>query len=119
MMPIRSRIIFNMPRVLSTAQRVQIVSALVEGNSLRETARMAGVSRNTVNKLLRDLGAACAIQQGETIGKLQTRRVEVDEIWSFVGMKQANVNDDSPENVGDVWTFVALDALHLLDGRQP
>jgi IS1 family transposase len=101
---------FSMARVLSTAQRVQIVSALVEGNSLRATARMAGVSRNTVNKLLLDLGAACAAQQGESIGKLQTKRVEVDEIWSFVGMKQANVTEDSPENVGDVWTFVAIDA---------
>ena len=101
---------FTMAKVLSTAQRVQIVSALVEGNSLRATARMAGVSRNTVNKLLLDLGAACAIQQGETIGKLQTKRVEVDEIWSFVGMKQAQVTEESPENVGDVWTFVAIDA---------
>jgi len=101
---------FSMAKVLSTAQRVQIVSALVEANSLRATARVAGVSRNTVNKLLRDLGAACAIQQGETIGKLQTKRVEVDEIWSFVGMKQANVDEDLPENVGDVWTFLALDA---------
>lgn len=99
-----------MAKVLSVAKQVQVVRALVEGNSLRATARMAGVSRNTVNKLLLDLGAACAAQQGETIGKLQTQRVEVDEIWSFVGMKQANVTPDAPEGSGDVWTFVALDA---------
>lgn len=99
-----------MAKVLSTVKRVQIVQALVEGNSLRATARMAGVSRNTVNKLVLDMGATCAAQQGENIGKLQTRRVEVAEIWSFVGMKQASVTEDSPENVGDVWTFVAIDA---------
>jgi len=101
---------FSMANVLSEAKRVQIVSALVEGNSLRATARMAGVSRNTVNKLLLDLGAACAAHQGETIGKLQACRVEVDEIWSFVGMKQANVSPNAPEGSGDVWTFVAIDA---------
>jgi hypothetical protein len=100
--PVRSSIKLNMAKVLSTAQRVQIVSALVEGNSLRATARMAGVSGNTVNKLLLDLGAACAAQQGESIGKLQTRRVEVDEIWSFVGMKKANLHDDAPEVSGEV-----------------
>lgn len=63
-----------------------------------------------MSKLLLDLGAACAAQQGETIAKLQTKRVEVDEILSFVGMRAANVTPDAPEGSGDVWTFVALDS---------
>jgi IS1 family transposase len=100
-----------MAKVLSAAKRVAVVRALVEGNSLRATARICDVSRNTVNKLLLEMGSACAAHQGERIGRLQTKRVEVDEIWSFVGMKQAQVTrDHAGENVGDVWTFVALDA---------
>ncbi len=103
---------FNMAKVLSTAQRVQIVSALVEGNSLRATARMAGVSRNTVNKLLLDLGSACSEAQGRLLVNLPSKRVQVDEIWSFVGMKAANVPAERKDEfgVGDVWTFTAIDA---------
>jgi transposase-like protein len=66
-MPDRTPIKFTMENTLSTAKRVPVVSALVEGNSLRATARMAGVSRNTVNALLLDLGAACTAQQGEAL----------------------------------------------------
>lgn len=111
-MPARSGIIFIMANVLSTAKRVQIVSALVEGNSLRSTARMAGVSRNTVNKLLLDLGGACYAFQYETIRNLRSKRVQCDEIWSFVAMKQANVPAERKGEfgVGDAWTFTAIDA---------
>ena len=110
--PFRSGIMFSMANVLSTAKRVQIVHALVEGNSLRATARMAGVSRNTVNKLLLELGAACDKFQAEQPVDLPTSRIECDEIWSFVGMKAKSVPEErrGEFGVGDVWTFVALDA---------
>ena len=73
---------------------------------------MAGVSRNTVNRLLLDLGSACSALQGEKLVNLPSKRIQVDEIWSFVGMKEANVPEERKGELGsrDVWTWVALDA---------
>ena len=95
---------------LDSNRRAQVVAALVEGNSLRGTARMTGVARMTVEKLLRDLGAACAKYQDEHLRNLRCRRIECDEIWSFIGAKQKNVQPDKADQWGDVWTWVALDA---------
>ena len=97
---------------LDNKRRARVVAALVEGNSLRGTARMTGVARLTVEKLLRDLGAACARYQDEHLRNLNCRRIECDEIWSFVYAKQKNVEStkDAPGVAGDVWTWVALDA---------
>lgn len=71
---------------------------------------MTGVAKNTVTKLLCDLGAACADYQDRTLRKLPCERVQVDEIWSFCGMKQKNVPDDrrGEFGVGDVWTWTAI-----------
>lgn len=68
---------------LPTAKRTQVVAALVEGNGLRATARMTGVARMTIEKLLRDLGTACAIYHDENVRALHSRRVQCDEIWAF------------------------------------
>ena len=97
---------------LSKAKRVAVVAALVEGCGLRATARMTGVARMTVEKLLRDLGAACAQYQDEHLRNLTCRRIECDEIWSFVYAKQKNVEraKSAPEVAGDVWTWTAIDA---------
>lgn len=95
---------------LSTAQRAHVVSCLVEGNSLRATARITGVARMTIEKLLRDLGAACRIYHNEHVTNLKTRRIQCDEIWSFVGSKKKNVPADKQEEYGDVWTWTAIDA---------
>jgi IS1 family transposase len=97
---------------LDPAKRVSILSALVEGNSLRSTTRMVGCSINTVTKLLVDAGTACAKYQHETLRNLTCRRIECDEIWNFCYAKQKNV---APEKqgilgYGDVWTWVAIDA---------
>ena len=73
---------------LSTKQQALILHMLVEGNSLRATARMADVSRNTVDKLLRDVGSACLDYQDKTLRDLPCKRIECDEIWSFVYAKQ-------------------------------
>lgn len=99
---------------LDTAKRVAVVAALVEGNSLRATARMTGVARMTVEKLLRDLGAACAEHHDATVRNLKSRRVECDEIWSFVGAKQKNVPEDKRGQWGDIWTWTAIDATSKL-----
>ncbi len=97
---------------LSTAKRVAVVAALVEGCGLRATARMTGVARMTVEKLLRDLGAACARYQDEHLRDLPCRRIQCDEIWSFVYAKEKNVEraKNAPEVAGDVWTWTAIDA---------
>ena len=76
---------------LSTERRVQIVSALVEGNSIRATSRMNGAAKGTVLKLLADLGPACAAYHDEHARDLGSLRVQCDEIWSFCYAKAKNV----------------------------
>lgn len=95
---------------LSTAKRVQILSALVEGNSLRSTSRMVGCSINTVTKLLVDLGHACAKYQDKALRNLPCKRIQADEIWSFCYSKAKNVPTDKQGQFGfgDVWTWTAI-----------
>ena len=96
---------------LSTAKRAQILHCLVEGSSLRSTSRMADVSINTVTKLLVDAGKACAAYQDEHLRGLMCKRLQVDEIWSFVYAKQKNATDEMRDKVGyagDVWTWTAI-----------
>lgn len=97
---------------LSTERRKQVLACLVEGNSIRATVRMTGVAKNTVVKLLADAGAVCRAYQDEHLRGLTSKRVQCDEIWSFVGMKDKNVPADKKGQfgIGDVWTWVALDA---------
>lgn len=84
---------------LSTGRRAAIVTALCEGNSIRATVRMTGASRNTIVKLLVELGAACSKYQDETIRKVSAKRVQCDEIWSSIGAKAKNVREEN----GDKW----------------
>jgi hypothetical protein len=97
---------------LSTEKRVQVVSALVEGMSIRAVVRMTGVSKNTVVKLIEDLGNACAIYQDKVFRNLNLNRIECDEIWSFVYSKAKNVpaGKEDEFGYGDVYTWVAIDA---------
>ncbi len=97
---------------LTTAKRTAVVAALVEGNSVRSTARMTGVSKPTILKLLADLGTICAAYQDETIRNIRARRVQVDEIWQYVYSKAKNVPSEKRGQFGfgDVWTWVAIDA---------
>ncbi len=97
---------------LSTEDRAKVVRCLVDGNSIRGTVRITGVAKNTIVKLLADLGCACSEFQDRTLRNLTCQRVQVDEIWSFVGSKDKNVK---PENKGvlghgDAWTWTAIDA---------
>ncbi len=97
---------------LNTTKRAQIVAALVEGNSLRATARMADVAFNTVLKFLPEIGEACRAYQDRVFRNLNCRRIQVDECWSFTNAKRNNVPDAKKNNPawGDIWTWVALDA---------
>ena len=93
------------------ARRVQIVSALVEGNSIRSTERMTGTHRDTIMRLLAEVGEGCERLLNDRMRNLPCRRLQVDEVWSFVAKKQRHLRTtDDPQRVGDVWTFVALDA---------
>lgn len=102
---------------LSTAKRVAVISALVEGCSVRSTSRLTGVAKGTILRLLADVGRACAAYQDATIRNVAARRVQIDEIWSFVGCKKKNLTPEIIErnpNAGDAWTFVAIDAQSKL-----
>jgi IS1 family transposase len=92
--------------------RCRVVAALVEGMSIRATVRMTGVAKNTVVKLLADLGERCQKYHDEHVRNLKTKRVQSDEIWAFCYAKQKNVPParEGQFGYGDVWTWTALDA---------
>jgi len=97
---------------LSTEKRAQIIGMMVEGVSIRSISRMTGASKNTVVKLLANVGQACLDYQDRAFHGLACKRLQLDEIWSFVGMKEKNVPDNLKNSgtVGDVWTWTAIDA---------
>lgn len=111
---------------LSMDKKVAVISALVEGCSVRATSRLTGVAKGTILRLLAEVGTACAEYQNVTLRDIPARRVQVDEIWSFCYAKQKNVTTamfDDGGFAGDVWTFVAIDAdtklaLSWLVGRR-
>jgi IS1 family transposase len=97
---------------LPISKRAQILNCLVEGNRLRAAGRIADVSINTVYKLLVDAGEACAAYHDAHVRNVAARRVQCDEIWSFVYAKQKNVATAKRKDLayGDTWTWVAIDA---------
>jgi IS1 family transposase len=96
---------------LSTAERAQIIGCLVEVMSLRATARLTGFARNTISSLLVQIGKAASEYQDRTLRNLQSKRIECDEIWSFVHAKAKNVPERlaGQHGYGDVWTWTAID----------
>src|SRR5262245_54523870 len=94
---------------LSVERRAAVVRCLTEGNSVRATARLTGASRTTVPRLLVDLGERCATYQDHILRNLPAKRIQCDEIWSFVGAKARNVKAGAKGD-GDVYTWTALDA---------
>jgi IS1 family transposase len=97
---------------LNLDRQAEIIRVLCEGNSIRSTSRITGVAINTVIKLLRDVGAACLEYQDKTMRNLPCKKLQCDEIWSFVYSKDKNVPEDKQGQFGygDVWTFTAIDA---------
>jgi IS1 family transposase len=92
--------------------RVRILNMLVEGSSLRSISRVCDVSINTVTKLLVDAGHVCAVFHDAKVRDVKTRRVQVDEIWSFTYAKQKNIvrAKAAPAEAGDTWTWTAIEA---------
>lgn len=104
-----NRITFRaMANVLPTEKKTTAVSMLCEGNSIRSVERMTGIHRDTVMRLGARIGEACRDLLDETMRELPCKKIEVDEIWGFVGKKQRNVKVDDDEALGDVWTWVAI-----------
>src|SRR5581483_2408692 len=97
---------------LPLEKRVQILSLLVEGSSLRSISRVCGVSINTVTKLLIDAGHACAAFHDAHVRNVTAQKIQCDEIWSFCYAKARSVPTAkaAPDGAGNVWTFTALDA---------
>ncbi len=97
---------------LSSQERARILHLLCEGNSIRSVTRLMNVGKNTVSRLMIDAGKVCASYHDEHVRNLKSKRVQVDEVWSFVYAKQKNVKDAkaAPDGAGDAWTWTALDA---------
>ena len=97
---------------LDAKARAQILHLLCEGNSIRAVTRLTGASKNTVTKLMIDAGRACAAYHDENVRNLNSRRIQVDEIWTFTYAKQKNVAKAkaAPDDAGDTWTWTAIDA---------
>jgi IS1 family transposase len=95
---------------LSTEKRAQIIGCLVEGNSIRATVRMTGAAKNTITKLLADLGEACADYQDRVLRDLPCETIQCDEIWSYCYAKNKNVpaQHKGTFGYGDVWTWTAI-----------
>jgi IS1 family transposase len=97
---------------LTSERRGQILGMMVEGMSIRSICRLTGVSKNTVVKLLADAGQACLVFSDRAMHGLTSKRIQCDEIWSFVYAKAKNVPTEKKEQFGfgDVWTWTAIDA---------
>ncbi len=119
----RASIMVSMKQ-LDTARRAQVVRCLVEGNSIRSTVRITGAAKNTIVKLLEELGCACAAYHNKAVRNLKVRRLQCDEIWEFVGAKAKNVTaEKKAAGWGDIWTWTGIDAdtklmvSYLVGGR--
>jgi IS1 family transposase len=99
-------------KTLTTSERARILHLLCEGMAIRAICRTTGVSKNTVAKLLADVGKVCMAYHDEHVRDLTSKRIQVDEAWAFIYAKQKNVAaaKAAPEGAGDVWTWVAMDA---------
>ena len=96
---------------LPLQRRTQIIQLLVEGVSIRSITRICDVSKNTVTKLLVEVGRACEIFHNQMVLNVTAKRIQCDEIWSFIGSKEKNTTPESKEQgMGDAWTWVGIDA---------
>ena len=114
----RSRILVSMNQ-MNQARRVQVVRSLVEGNSINSTVRMTGAAKNTVLKLLVELGTACAKYHDQHMTGLHCQYIECDEIWSFCYSKAKNVPSEhrGEWGYGDVWTWTALSKIRKAENN--
>jgi len=95
---------------LSTDKQIAVTAALAEGNSIRSIERMTGIHRDTIMRLGVRIGQGCARLLDQKMRNLDCGRIEIDEVWGFIGKKRAQVTEYDDPTMGDVWTYCALDA---------
>lgn len=97
--------------ILKREKQETAIAALVEGTSIRSVERMTGIHRDTIMRLGLRVGQGCANLMDSYMQNLKCQKVQVDEIWCYVGKKQGHLKDtDNAGELGDQWVFVALDA---------
>jgi IS1 family transposase len=99
-----------MANVLNTDKQVAIIAALSEGSSIRSIERMTGVHRDTIMRLGVKVGQGCKALMDFKMQNLSCTRLELDEIWGFIGKKEKHVKPEDDSSLGSVWTFCAIDA---------
>jgi IS1 family transposase len=109
---IRERLTYSRGmNTLSNDQKATAIQALIEGNSIRSTERMTGIHRDTLMRLLVRVGNGCARFLDINVKQVQSKAVQVDEIWTYVFKKQARISiDESAAGIGDQYVFVGIDA---------
>ena len=96
---------------LNIEKQEAAITGLVEGCSIRSVERMTGIHRDTIMRLLVNVGNGCEKLLDQRMRDLPCQRIQIDEIWGFVGKKQRHVSkNDNPNEIGDTWTFVAMDS---------
>ena len=102
--------VIDMANVLNTDKQIAVIGALAEGSSIRSIERITGVHRDTIMRLGVRVGQGCATLLDAKMRDLSCNRLEMDEIWGFIGKKARHVRPDDDPQLGDVWTFCAVDA---------
>lgn len=100
----------RMANVLSTDKKISVTGALAEGSSIRSIERTTGVHRDTIMRLGVKVGQGCTALMDAKMRNLGCTRLELDEIWGFIGKKEAQKETGDDPHLGDVWTFCAIDA---------
>jgi IS1 family transposase len=100
-----------MSNTLKTEKQISVIHHLAEGNSIRATSRLCRVHRDTIMRLLNDIGPACKNFMDLSFGNLSLRHLEIDEIWTFCGKKQGTLTEAEKDDptIGDIYLFIALD----------
>lgn len=98
-----------MANILPLEKQVTVIHALAEGTSIRAIERMTGIHQDTIGRLALRVGAACEKLMDEKMRNLEVTSIQVDEIWGFIGKKQRNCRRKDSRELGDVWTWIALD----------
>lgn len=99
-----------MANVLNADRQIAVISSLCEGSSIRSIERVTGVHRDTIMRLEVKVGQGCTALMDRKMRNLETRRLEMDEIWGHIGKKDKHVRPDDDPQMGNIWTFCAIDA---------
>lgn len=97
--------------VLSRDQQIQIIACLTEGQSIRATERLTGIHRDTIMRLGERIGRGCAELHDRMMVGVRVGRIELDEIWGYVGKKQKRVERHEISHKGDQYSFIALGSV--------